>query len=657
MKMKKLKRLLAGVMTAAMVMSTMAMTALAEDATQKMPTIDTSRTGSITINKYEGKDTSKPLDGVTFTIYKVADLNQKADPAVELEFKPTFEGISIITADTKYGDIKEAVDTAIGNGSLTAAATGTTALNATKDKASVKFEGLALGVYLVVETAAPSQIVDKSANFLVSVPMTNTDGDDWVYDIVANPKNDAVYGGISLIKSGTTLKTDGTTSTTKLANVTFVLQEKQNGTWVTVEEMTTGSNGSISATDLAPGEYRFVETSLGGKEDNKGYILNGEEYKFTVNEEGKIVIGSNAPTDSGVIYADNEKPEFEKTVKNKDGSFDNDTDASVGDYVTWKVTAAVPSNVDQLATYQITDKMSDGLTWVEDKADLTVTTDVDSVALVESTDYTLTKPENNTSGGTWTITFTDNGKAKLASNSVKYITVTFDTLLNENANVGNTGNLNDAQLDYSNAIYPTINDNPNNGNTPGEDHIKDEAIVYTFGIDVLKVDGKNNSALKDVKFDLYKYNGTEANPTVADLKGSDGKLVKRELTTDANGKISVSGLENGTYYLVETQTNSGYNLLKEPVKVVVNVAYTVKTETTVVKDENGNVTSTTTVTTETFTGGKDNSGRYEITVKNNKGFELPTTGGFGTILFSVIGILLMAGGAVVLFRANKKKTA
>lgn len=655
MKMKKLKRLLAGVMTAAMVMSTMAMTAFADEA--KKPTIDTTKKGSITINKYEGEDTSKPLAGVTFKIYKVADLNQKADP-VELEFKPTVAGISSITADTTYGDIKDAVDAAISDGALTAAKTGTTALNEAKDKASVKFEGLDLGVYLVVETEAPSQIVNKSANFLVSVPMTNTDGDDWVYDIVANPKNDAVYGGISLIKRGITLKTDGTQTTTNLVNVTFVLQEKQNGTWKTVNEVTTDVNGSISATDLAPGEYRFVETSLGGTEDNKGYILNGEEYKFTVNEEGKIVIGRNAPTDSGVIYADNEKPEFEKTVENKEGSFDNDTDASVGDYVTWKVTAAVPSNVDQLATYKITDKMSNGLTWVEDKANLTVITNVNGVALVENTDYTLTKPNDNTSGGTWTITFTQSGKEKLAENNVKYITVTFDTLLNENANVGNTGNLNDAQLDYSNAIYPTIDgENPNNGKTPGEDHIKDEAIVYTFGIDVLKVDGKTSNALAGVKFDLYKYNGTEANPTVADLKGSDGKLVKGELTTDANGKISVSGLENGTYYLVETQTNSGYNLLKEPVKVVVNVAYTVKTETTVVKDKNGNVTSTTTVTTKTFTGGKDNSGRYEITVKNNKGFELPTTGGFGTILFSVIGILLMAGGAVVLFRTNKKKTA
>ena len=655
MKMKKLKRLFAGLMTAAMVMSTMAMTAFADGET-KMPTIDTTRKGTITINKYEGTDTTKPLAGVAFSIYKVADLNQKTNP-VELEFKPTVEGIDAITADTTYEQIKGAVDTAISKGSLTAAATGTTVLNETKDKASVQFSGLDLGVYLIVETDAPSQVVKKTANFLVSVPMTNENGDDWVYDIVANPKNAAVYGGITLIKKGTTLKTDGSTTNTMLENVTFVLQVKQNGTWTTVKEATTDANGSISVTDLAPGEYRFVETSLGGVEDNKGYILNGKEYLFTVNNEGKIVVGTEEAQDSVVIYADNEKPEFEKTVENKDGSFDNDTDASVGDYVTWKVTAAVPSNVNQLVKYEITDKMSDGLTWVDDNANFTVTTNVESVTLTEGTDYTLIKPENNTSGGTWKITFEQAGKEKLANNNVKYITVTFDTLLNENANVGSTGNLNDAQLDYSNAIYPSIDYNPNGEKTPGEDHIKDEAIVYTFGIDVLKVDGKNSNVLEGVKFDLYKYNGTNENPTVDDLKGLNGKLVREGLTTDANGKINVSGLENGTYYLVETKTKNGYNLLKEPVKVVVNVEYEVITETTVVKDENGNVTSTTTVKTQTFTGGKDNTGRYEITVENNKGFELPTTGGFGTILFSLIGVLLMAGGAVVLFRANKKKSA
>ena len=116
-------------------------------------------------------------------------------------------------------------------------------------------------------------------------------------------------------------------------------------------------------------------------------------------------------------------------------------------------------------------------------------------------------------------------------------------------------------------------------------------------------------------------------------------------------------LKNGNYYLVETKTNDGYNLLKEPVKVEINVTFATTTETKTETDLDGNTTSTTTVKTTSFEGGKDNTGTYEIEVQNNKGFQLPTTGGTGTILASLIGILLMGGGAFVFFSSRKKKNA
>ena len=86
--MGKFRKMLAGVLSAAMVLSTMTVTAFAED-TNKMPTIDTNttKTGSITINKYEGNNTTKPLAGVEFTIYKIADLEQSSSNPVELKYK------------------------------------------------------------------------------------------------------------------------------------------------------------------------------------------------------------------------------------------------------------------------------------------------------------------------------------------------------------------------------------------------------------------------------------------------------------------------------------------------------------------------------------------------------------------------------------------
>lgn len=655
--MGKFRKMLAGVLSAAMVLSTMTVTAFAED-TNKMPTIDTTKKGSITINKYEGSDTSKPLAGVEFTIYKIADLEQGSNP-VELKYKSLIGDNVTITSDTKYNDIKSVVDAKVADRSLTGTSQKTEMKNG---KATAEFTNLDLGVYLVEETKAPSQVVNKTANFLVSVPMTNEEGNEWIYDITANPKNDTVYGGITLMKKGKTIKVDGVETEEPLKNVSFELQKKEATDWIKVNEYKTNASGVINVPELAPATYRFIETNLGGKDENKGYILDGKTaYEFTVQTDGKIKVGDAEASENATITVYNEKPSLEKSVKNANESYDNDTDVSVGDTVTWKVEASVPSNVNKLETYKLTDKMSDALTW-EDKtnAKLEITTN-NSTTLTENTDYILKVPGDNTKGGTWTIDFTNDGKTKLATSNVKVITVTFNTKLNENAKIGSKGNLNDAELDYSNAIYPTEDpDNPNKDNTPGEDIIKDQAIVYSFQMNVLKVDGKRNTPLRGVKFDLYSYTGKETNPTEADLKGSDGKRIAQDLTTDEEGKTQYKGLKNGTYYLVETETVTNedgkrYNLLKEPVKVEIKVAYTTKTETTIDKETNGNVTAATTVKNETFTGGDTGSvGTFTVTVKNYTGFDLPITGGMGTVLFSIAGFALMAGAAFVLLKGRRK---
>ena len=654
--MGKFRKMLAGVLSAAMVLSTMTVTAFAADT--KMPTIDTNNKGSITINKYEGNDTTKPLAGVEFTIYKIANLKQGNNP-VELKYKSLIGDDVTITSDTKYDDIKSVVDAKVADGSLTGTSKTTEMKNG---KATAEFTNLDLGVYLVEETKAPSQVVNKTANFLVSVPMTNKAGDDWVYDITADPKNETVYGGITLIKKGKTIKVNGSETEENLKNVSFELQKKETTGWTKVNEYTTNESGLINVTGLAPATYRFIETNLGGKDDNKGYILDGKTaYEFTVQTDGKIKVGTTEASESATITVYNEKPSLEKSVKNAKNSYDNDTDASVGDTVTWKVEASVPSNVNELKTYKLTDTMSDALTWEVANANLQISTSPNT-ELIQSKDYNLTVPTDNIAGGKWTIEFTEAGKIKLADNNVKVITVTFNTKLNENAKIGSEGNLNDAELDYSNAIYPTEDpDNPNKDNTPGEDIIKDQAIVYSFQMNIEKVDGKDSTIkLQGVTFDLYSYTGTKTNPTEADLKGSDGVLVEQNLTTDADGKIQKSGLKNGTYYLVETKTvktkdGKQYNLLKEPVKVEIKVDYVTKTETTITKDGNGNVTDTTTVSTKTFTGGDNGSeGTFTVTVKNYTGFDLPTTGGMGTVLFSIAGFALMAGAAFVLLKGRRK---
>lgn len=677
--MKKFKKMLAGLLGAAMVLTSFGTPAWADGAARpNLPTIDTTQKGTLTINKYEGTDENtsndKPLAGVEFTIWKVADIEQDTSPSSNVGFK--FVPVSTLTSLTaedfksdktdadKY--TKEIYDKVLAklnknkkveDGTLDGAIKATTKIDDTTGKASAKFTDLDLGLYLVQETKAPSQIVNKTANFLVSVPMTNEAGKAWNYDVVAEPKNAAVYAGINLIKEGTTIKADGTLETVNLAGVTFVLQSRPTGsdTWTNVGSYTTESDGTINVNDLAPNDYRFIETGLG---ENNGYILNGKPYEFTVQNNGKIKVGSKEPTDIATITADNEKPDLKKEVKNGN-TYENAADASIGDMVEWKVSASVPSNVDQLEKYSITDKMSSALTWVEAEAALNITYKSNGTPVnAETTDYTLIKPTDNQEGGSWTIEFTEAGKTKLKTNNISSIEVTFKTKLNEKANIGSAGNLNDAQLDYSNAIYPLVDPtNPNDGKKPGEDHIKDQAKVYSFAIDMTKVDGNNTATkLEGVYFDLYKYSGTVTEPTESDLKGSGKKINTTDLVTDINGKITVKGLENGNYYLVETKAAAGgYNLLKAPVKVVIAQEYSVEKKTTVTKDAEGNVTSTTKVVNKTFTGGdENNAGTYSVTIENRKGFTLPKTGDIGTAMFLIIGIGGMLAAVYIMLRGRKR---
>lgn len=689
--MKKAKRFLTGLLSAALALSLCAMPAMAVSI-PITSTIDTDRTGSLTINKYEGNepDTDKLLDGVTFTAYQVADIVQPTDTTTgttDVEMQPVKALTNIdptikITSETKYGDIKKTVEKALAedaNPKLTVFATAKTGENGNKGQAV--FNEMPVGVYLIVETDAPSQIVNKTANFLVSIPMAKEDGTGWKYDIEANPKNAAVYGGISLKKYGKNYNPDGTSSEVALSGATFYLQRQEENNWVTVTApkvsanngsvdtnglLTTSADGMINITDLAPGTYRFIEYSA-----PQGYIMDGQAaYEFTIKNDKSVTINGNyKDTPKDTIKVVNEKPNIEKQVKtgvnteNNEDVYGKATDASVGDVVTWKVTAAVPSNVNKLAKYSLTDNMSNALTWVsEAEAKLTIETN-QNVKLEKGTDYTLTVPKDGEEGGTWTIEFTTSGKNKLATNNVTSISVTFNTKLNSNATVNNKGNLNDAGLTYSNGFKSNDEEYPDQPE-PKDEVIKNEASVYTFGMKVEKVDGKDSSVkLPGAEFDLYLYDGKIPNPSEVQLKGVGHHV--GHYTTDGRGKIHVNGLKNGTYYLIETKaptydvtTENGetktysYNLLKEPVKVVVAVQYEVDTTTTT--DANGNVT---TIVSKKYLGGENDSGEYKVVIKNNKGFNLPTTGGFGTLLFSGIGVLLVVAGVGVLLSLKKKNRA
>lgn len=242
----------------------------------------------------------------------------------------------------------------------------------------------------------------------------------------------------------------------------------------------------------------------------------------------------------------------------------------------------------------------------------------------------------------------------------KQIVIKYYAELLSSAVTTTAGNPNIAKLVYSNKILPDSEeeDNPNKPENPGKNTIEDEATVYTFQITIVKKkDTVNGDALAKVVFDLYKYNGTQTGPSEEELK-TNGERIKDNLTTDKNGIISVPGLANGDYYLVETKTVDGYNLLTAPVKVTLSIQYTTHFETSTKWSSDGTLLKTEIVSTKTTFSGNDGEdlklGNHTETIVNKKGFTLPVTGGMGTVIFSVLGIALVLAGLLVITASRKK---
>lgn len=659
--MGKFRKMLAGVLSAAMVLSTMTVTAFAEETAstpkKTVATINTSLKGSITIHKYEYNGTSdtkgtgetsdaakvpsdaKALEGAGFTIYKVADVN---DLTTYYSANPT--DLPSVNTYVENGKIKSVYSTSQVGEEVKTNAEGI-----------AEFKTLDLGFYVVVETTTPDKVTTPVDPFIVSVPMTTKDGNNWLYDVHVYPKNKTTYGGVTLEKTGK--------NGTKLEGVTFVLQKQNGSSWVNVTKnektgvdltLKTDDNGKITVDGLSQGTYRFIETDRG---TNDGYIMDGDTvYMFTVGSDGSITY-DNKTENNITITVKNEKPDMTKQVKERDKeSWKQDADYNVGDMVPYKITIDVPSNITKLKEFTLTDtpnNLEDDINSVEVKCG--------DVTLEKDANYTIAK--DNDGGKGFKIAFVTSTMEAYAG---KKIVVTYNAKLLDSAVTTTAGNPNTAKLEYSNKILPDIDDgsNPNKPGTPGKDAIKDTATVYTFKLQINK---KANSAdgdnLTGVKFDLYKEvpAGTEGAASAEDVKnaGLDTNKtwmkIAADLTTE-NGTVEKSGLANGAYYLVETKTVEGYNLLKAPVEVTLNIAYTTTTKEEYVIDTEGGKTLVKHEITKTEfkEGSATSTGTHTETIINKSGFTLPITGGMGTVLFSIAGFALMAGAAFVLLKGRRK---
>lgn len=436
--------------------------------------------------------------------------------------------------------------------------------------------------------------------------------------------------------------------------------------------------------NLLAGYYLVKEADFTGDEgDNNAYT----KFILEIVKDATVEAKADVPT-------------LEKKVSDKpDGTYGDAAAASVGSKVYFKITSKVP-DMDGYNRYYfiVNDTLSEGLTF---NNDLTIKIGTDTV-LSNSSDYTVTQtqdPESPTPGtGSKTkleIVFKDFiTKKNLAGQA---ITITYSATVNEYAEIGTTGNLNTANLEYSN--------NPNveyeGGNKPNPEEPTGETpdditAVYVTAIQIHKVDTSGN-ALKGAEFTLtgesvIKTGVTQFNNFVVDDNGSyyllkDGKTYTQTAptpdtednylnpdtkyspagpvtvwddkiedktvtgTVGETGVLKFAGLGAGTYTIKETKAPENYNKIDD---ITVNITCKLPE-----KIDTGNEPCTWKYQIGSEEVKEAANGIITLDIQNRSGAELPSTGGIGTTIFVYGGIILMvlALGVVAVRTYSRKKNA
>ena len=376
-------------------------------------------------------------------------------------------------------------------------------------------------------------------------------------------------------------------------------------------------------TGLAAGYYLIKDqdnsqkTEIGTGDKKEAYTY----YIMEVVDDVDVTVKESVPSVTKKVYDTNDTTTAAVTdiTQITDASWVDSADYDISDSVPFRLQATLGDNVDYYSTYKVVfnDTLAKGLTYNNDAKVMIGEEDITNEFNISEANGTLTILCDNVLASSIMAT----------NNSV--ITVYYTAVLNENAVVGNEGNVNKVYLEYSN--------DPNTGkNSTGTTPV-DKVQVFTYEVEISKVDD-DKEALTGAQFTLEKLGVDRTTWTVA----------KTATLNDEGTKFTFKGLDDGTYRLTETTTPAGYNTM-EPLVFDIAATHSVEGVTA--------LTGTDQATSAQVTFAANTvDGILTADVVNEKGVVLPSTGGIGTTIFYVAGGLMVAVAGVLLVTRKRMES-